>query len=194
MITVVSGNRRHIRLTSAKPSGSIRQLTRLTVLDGGGEHRGVAGRFEPASGRELAQGRENPEGVNAPRRKLFHRLVGSRAERVHDRRPHEMLVVKLDHIKHVSVVKTIEAHLNQVDAGDPRRFAEGEQLLGGERPGHHVLDLEARRQRVMADVGRPDVRMRVDVRAGRRSHGFTFASVASLSFQALSVSTMASFG
>ena len=92
-----------------------------------------------------------------------HRGSGIGAQRVDDRRADEPIGVELDHVEHVAVVELVVAHLDQVDPPDTGRPADRQQLLGRERLRLHVGDREARRQRVMGHVGRPDVRMGVDV-------------------------------
>ena len=71
--------------------------------------------------------------------------------------------MQLDHVEHVAVVEAVIAHLDQVHAADARGPALRQQLLGRERFRLHVGDRELGGQRVMRDVGRPDVRVGVDV-------------------------------
>ena len=106
----------------------------------------------------------NPERPHAPGQKLFHRLAWIRAQRINDRRAHEPVGIELDHIKHVAIIEPIKDHLDQVDPAHSRRPALRQQLLGRERRRLHVRFRESRRERIMGDVGRPDVRVRVDVR------------------------------
>ncbi len=136
---------------------------RLAGLGGGGEHRVVSGRREPALRRLLAVARLNSKRRDAERCQVAHGSARIGGQRVDDRSAHKTIGVQLDHVEHVAVVEAVIAHLDQVHPADARGPALGQQLLGRERFGLHVGDREVRRQRVVGDVRRPDVRVGVDI-------------------------------
>ena len=166
--TGVWGNARHIRSTSANPSGSMRQLrterdsaalANIALYPSGSSQRAFGTLSTPGRIRKARTPFGSRSAIARSGRGALTSMTAVPTKRSG----------QADHVEHVAIVGAVEAHLDQVDPPDARRPAGGEQLLGGERRGLHVLDGEALGQRVVADVGRPDVRVGVDVRF--RSHG-----------------------
>ena len=136
---------------------------RLVVLRRRRKHLPVTGRLQPAGHGRLREPGKDAEGAYAFLRHLAHELVGTVAFGVDDRRPGEDALVPGDHVQHIAVVKSVKAHLNQVDAIHAGRLRVLEQLFRRERRRLHGLLLVSLRQRIMGRVRRPDMYVRVDI-------------------------------
>ena len=71
----------------------------------------------------------NAKGPHTPLGQLRHGPVRVLRHRINHRGAGERILMHVHHVQHVAVVKSIEAHLNEVDAGDSRGPAMLEELL-----------------------------------------------------------------
>jgi hypothetical protein len=104
-----------------------------------------------------------PNAWTTLRIKVFHGASGVVAEWIDDRGPHKSIRIELDHVEHIAIIELMVAHLDQVDSPDTGGPANCQKFFGCERRRLHVGHFEARCKRVVSNVGRPDVRVSVDV-------------------------------
>ena len=78
------------------------------------------------------------KGSHPPPRQLDHLPLGLFLKGINDRRAGENILVQFNHVEHVAVIETVEAHLNEIDALHAVGPSVLEQLRGCERPGAHA--------------------------------------------------------